>query len=112
MGADERLEDMRKILLRPYPDIVKKAIGRMVKNMGGSETMGEIKLKPCPKCKQEVEVRGGDIDWVPTFYDPDSGGDPYEIRCKCGIRFCIGYCEECELVEAWNKRAGEEGEVE
>lgn len=70
--------------------------------------MSEIKLKPCPLCKKEVTVHGGDIDWHPTFYDPDSGGDPYEIQCECGLVFCIGYCDISELVEAWNRREGEQ----
>ena len=44
------------------------------------------------------------LDWKPTFYDPDSGGDPYYIHCECGIEFSIGYCEITDLAEAWNKR--------
>lgn len=50
-------------------------------------------------------VRGGAEEWKPTFYDPDSGGDPYYIHCECGIEFSIGYCEITDLAKAWNKRA-------
>lgn len=71
--------------------------------------MGEIKLKPCPKCRREVEVHGGLESWNPTFYDPDSGGKPYRIICKCGIRFSIGYCDYGDFAEAWNKRAEQDG---
>ena len=36
-------------------------------------------LKPCPFCGREVSIHGGPEEWTPTFYDPDSGGDPYYI---------------------------------
>ena len=65
-----------------------------------------IKFKKCPICGKEVNIRGGDIDWIPTYYDPDSGGwdRPYEIYCECGIEFRIGWCELSELADAWNTR--------
>ena len=67
-----------------------------------------INLKPCPFCGREVAVHGGPEEWTPTFYDPDSGGDPYCIVCECGCSFEIGYCELEELVEAWNRRTNYE----
>lgn len=66
--------------------------------------MSEIKFNKCPICGKEVEVHGGDIDWKPTFYDPDSGGDPYYIHCECGLEFSIGYCDIADLANAWNTR--------
>lgn len=69
--------------------------------------MNEI-LKTCPKCGRIVKVLGGPEEWVPTFYDPDSGGEPYHIHCECGISFCIGYCEYNEFVELWNRRTSNE----
>lgn len=62
----------------------------------------------CPKCGREVEVKGGFEKWVPTFYDPDSGGDPYYIKCECGFQFCIGYCDYKEFTEAWNENCKKE----
>lgn len=65
----------------------------------------EVKFDICPICGREVKVRGGVEDWKPTFYDPDSGGDPYYIHCECGLEFSIGYCEITDLAKAWNRRA-------
>lgn len=66
------------------------------------------KLLPCPKCGREIDIEedtwGGTENWKPTFYDPDSGGEPYEIRCKCGIRFCSGNYDWKEFVKSWNER--------
>ena len=45
-----------------------------------------------------------DRDWCPTFYDPDSGGDPISIHCQCGIEFCAATHDWKEFVEAWNAR--------
>ena len=67
--------------------------------------MEQKELKPCPLCGGEVEIHGGLEEWQPTFYDPDSGGNPYYIVCKCGVSFEIGYCERDEIIEAWNRRA-------
>ena len=61
-------------------------------------------LKKCPFCGGEVKIRGGAEDWAPTFYDPDSGGDPYYISCECGLSFSIDSYEIKELVIAWNTR--------
>jgi len=65
----------------------------------------KIELKPCPLCGREVSVSGGEEEWRPTFGDPDSGGDPYHIRCNCGLDFCVGCVEYDEFVERWNRRA-------
>ena len=64
----------------------------------------QFKLKPCPICGSQVEIHGGIEEWFPTFYDPDSGGDPAYISCKCGIVFETGTYEYSELAEAWNRR--------
>ena len=70
--------------------------------------MKETELKPCPFCGGEVELRGGLENWRPTFYDPDSGGDPYYIQCKCGCFFDNGYWEAEDLINAWNRRSTDE----
>lgn len=65
------------------------------------------KLLPCPKCgrpKTNNDIHGGFEEWVPTFYDPDSGGEPLYIECECGYRFSFSH-EYKDFVEAWNKRA-------
>ena len=38
----------------------------------------------------------------------DSGGDPINIHCKCGLEFCTGTYDWGEFVEAWNRRANDE----
>lgn len=66
-------------------------------------TMTE-ELKSCPLCGAEVETVGGNENWKPTYYDPDSGGDPYNIQCtKCGCSggYHYGYLD---AVKEWNKR--------
>ena len=62
-------------------------------------------LKKCPICGKQVEVIDGFENWIPTYYDPDSGGDPYRIKCDCGLSFCIGHCDYSDFVKAWNTRA-------
>jgi hypothetical protein len=62
-------------------------------------------LLPCPFCNGEAEIVGGPENWAPTFYDPDSGGDPIAVVCKtcaCGLHFFDGYAE---AASAWNRRA-------
>lgn len=65
-------------------------------------------LKECPFCGKEVEVHGGNEEWTPTLYDPDSGGDPYYINCDCGLHFSIGYCDYKDIETAWNNRVKED----
>ena len=66
-------------------------------------------LKPCLFCGHSIDIEK-DVydpskDWHPTFIDPDSGGDPISIHCKCGLEFCNGTYDWSEFVEAWNRRA-------
>lgn len=68
-------------------------------------------LKPCPFCGHSIDIEK-DVyepsrDWHPTFIDPDSGGDPINIHCKCGLEFCTGTYDWGEFVEAWNRRAND-----
>jgi hypothetical protein len=64
-------------------------------------------LKPCPFCGKEVKIQGGPEEWQPTFYDPDSGGDPYQIICECGCS--VGWYYDVEdLLKSWNRRANVE----
>lgn len=65
-------------------------------------------LKPCPFCGRSIDIEK-DVydpskDWRPTFIDPDSGGDPINISCKCGLMFCTGTYDWNEFIEAWNRR--------
>ena len=67
----------------------------------------EVDLKRCPLCGKEVTVTGGEINWKPTYYDPDSGdtGFPYTIYCECGLKFSLGREHSLdELFERWNTR--------
>lgn len=69
-------------------------------------------LKPCPFCGHSIDIEK-DVyepsrDWHPTFIDPDSGGNPINIHCKCGLKFCTGTYDWGEFVEAWNRRANDE----
>ncbi len=68
----------------------------------------KIEFKPCPICGGKVEIHGGEIDWRPTYYDPDSGntGSPYYIRCECGIEFDNGFYDLSKIADAWNTRKG------
>ena len=68
-------------------------------------------LKKCPLCGAEVKVHGP-MDWKPTFYDPDSGGDPVILYCECGISFSIGSYDSQATYRAWHRRAGEEDKRE
>lgn len=72
-------------------------------------------LKPCPFCGHSIDIEK-DVyepsrDWHPTFIDPDSGGDPINIHCKCGLEFCTGTYDWGEFVEAWNRRANTDSKV-
>ncbi len=70
--------------------------------------MNETELKPCPKCGKEIDIEKDmyipDRDWCPTFYDPDSGGDPISIHCECGLEFSAHTHDWEEFVQEWNKR--------
>jgi len=65
---------------------------------------GKPNLMHCPFCGKPVEIHGGPEEWSPTFYDPDSGGDPYYVDCNCGLHFSIGCREIEEVIKAWNHR--------
>lgn len=76
--------------------------------------MAEVKeeLKPCPFCGHSIDIEK-DVyepsrDWHPTWMDPDSGGDPINIHCECGLEFCTGTHDWGEFVKAWNRRANDE----
>ena len=59
--------------------------------------MAEIKLKPCPFCNGKAEMMG-----ITFVY----------VKClKCGVE-TMGYKEEDEAAEAWNRRDGERNETE
>lgn len=65
----------------------------------------EHKLKSCPLCGRRVELVDGPEFWTPSYYDPDSGGNPYLLRCKCGVEFKDKkYREYKDFVKKWNKR--------
>lgn len=68
-------------------------------------------LKSCPFCGHRIviekDVYDPSRDWNPTFIDPDSGGDPINIHCECGLEFCAGTYDWSEFVEAWNRRAND-----
>lgn len=69
-------------------------------DMGGSENMGESKLKPCPFC-------GGNTKMIDTALKII-----FWVRCtECGASIsAYGNIEDAE--RAWNNRAGKEGEAE
>ena len=72
-------------------------------------------LKPCPFCGHSIDIEK-DVydpsdDWHPTFIDPDSGGDPINIHCECGLEFCTGTYDWGEFVKAWNRRANDVDKV-
>ena len=92
-------------------------------DMGGSENVGEIKLKPCPHCgnsnleftdMHDLEECGNfDTDNCPcNGYEP-SGCAYKSVVCsvqKGGCGASSGYyLTEEEAAEAWNNRAGQEG---
>ncbi len=72
-------------------------------------------LKPCPICGSEIDIERdvyeASKDWHPTFSDPDSGGDPINIHCKCGLEFCPGTYVWDEFVELWNRRANDDSQT-
>ena len=71
----------------------------------------ELNLKPCPLCGNDVNVYGPD-NWRPTFYDPDSGGDPVVLQCDCGLTFSINSYDYQETYDVWNRRTPDLGNEE
>lgn len=75
--------------------------------MGDKEAQRECTEKgivlACPKCFKPVKVHGPE-DWKPTFYDPDSGGDPYGFYCECGLAFETDHYDFKEALAEWNER--------
>ncbi len=73
-------------------------------------------LKCCPICGKEIDIENDlyipERDWKPTFYDPDSGGDPINIHCNCGLEFSTGTYDWNEFVKAWNTRTPMDNIVE
>lgn len=61
-------------------------------------------LQNCPKCNREVEPHGLDIDWIPTFDDPDSGSTntPYYIHCECGFKYDPKLYDWDDFEKGWN----------
>lgn len=66
-------------------------------DMGESENMEEIKLKPCPFCGGEAEFVGYKSYWI--------------ICVDCTAESAV-YDSKAEAVEAWNRRVGQEDEAE
>lgn len=69
----------------------------------------ENPILPCPICGKEIDIEKDmylpERDWNPTFYDPDSGGDPINIHCQCGLEFSTGTYDYADFVKAWNRRS-------
>lgn len=63
-------------------------------------------LKTCPICGKEIDIEKDvyipERDWKPSFYDPDSGGDPISVNCECGFRFCIATHDWKDFSDIWN----------
>ena len=66
-----------------------------------------MSLNPCPFCGKRVEIRGGGEEWIPTFNDPDSGGEPIYVTCgDSGMKFrteAFNYNDYDLLAEEWNR---------
>ena len=74
--------------------------------VGVKEGNGMIEeLKPCPFCGGKAKIIGGPEDWSPSFYDPDSGGDPIAVICEnCGCGLHRNYDDYSDARKAWNAR--------
>lgn len=60
-------------------------------------------LMECNECDILPECYGGEENWTPTFSDPDSGGEPYLLKCpKCGKESIQCY-EYTDSIKFWNK---------
>lgn len=73
--------------------------------------MCKLIMNPCPKCgriiDEERDMYIPERDWYPSYYDPDSGGNPITVNCKCGYTFSYGW-EWDDFVKEWNKEVGEQ----
>lgn len=76
---------------------------------GKAEEMEEPKKYPF--CGHEIDEEKDmylpERDWRSTFYDPDSGENPIQIHCECGLKFSTGTHDYAEFLEAWNRRVEE-----
>lgn len=84
-------------------------------DMGGSENVGEIKLKPCPFCGSEnVRLMSNDTeDGTPCCINNEEELEATYcyIHCYgCGMDFMPNSDIAREVMEAWNRRAGQEGD--
>ncbi len=64
----------------------------------------QLVLKPCPLCGNPVKTVGGPEDWYPTFYDPDSGGEPIVVLCSCGYKLKGYYYDYGDAIKAHNRQ--------
>ena len=69
-------------------------------DMGGSENVEKIKLKPCPFCG------GKDIEIGRTIL-PGEKIEKYNVGCPdCGVWYDWIFLSEEEAIEVWNERIG------
>ena len=95
-----------------YSDVrasTRKLIGEIQSVIDKPKSNSETeKLRPCPFCGGEAELRQEDFDprWMPTRNDPDSGGcPPYYVKCNdCGANTEYRYAYP-DAKKLWNRRA-------